>query len=126
MDRARQVLPILVCNWGECFIVIVLLGLRDVCPVVTRSGVGCLSRSLGLAVAPRIRFLKKVAGKSTPAAAAAGSADEQDSGIDESRRTADARPAYKPLFRTAYSFHDGESGVYGPGDNGRASCPAGR
>ena len=85
-----------------------------------------LFRSLGLAVAPRIRFMKKQqqqqeaaaqrkaakasssASTSASAAAVAGSsAEEQDSGIDESKQAGDAKP-YKPLFRTAYNFHDGE------------------
>ncbi|KAF0304246.1 putative ATP-dependent RNA helicase DDX10 [Amphibalanus amphitrite] len=95
---------------------------------VTSVDTEAYARSLGLAVAPRIRFMKKQqqqqqaaaaskpvkteASTSAAAAAASGSAEEQDSGIDESKQTADGKP-YKPLFRTAYSFHDDD----GDGDS---------
>ena len=74
-------------------------------------------------MAPRIRFLKKqqaagqgTTGKTAPppsAAPASGSAEDQDSGIDESRQAAADGKPYRPLFRTAYSFHDSEEGSEG-------------
>ncbi|XP_037078678.1 probable ATP-dependent RNA helicase DDX10 [Pollicipes pollicipes] len=71
------------------------------------------ARSLGLAVAPRIRFLKKkqlnsAAEQPAPAAEPRKAETEEqaeDSGIEETKLSADGKP-YKPLFRTAYSFHD--------------------